>query len=79
VHLGAIAESNTIAPWAVFETPGLENLQSAAERVGPDVLKAARAQAGSMTYNDAIESVLHIIDRQLERADPAVPDEKSAS
>jgi hypothetical protein len=79
VQLGAIAESNTIAPWAVFETPGLENLQSAAERAGPDVLEAARAQANSMTYNDAIETVLHIIDQQLEGADPAVPDEKPSS
>ena len=76
VQLAAIAESQTIAPIAAFEPnmPGLDNLGTAAEQVGPEALEAARSRTASMTYRDAIEFTLNTIDRLIETTDdPAVP------
>jgi predicted ATPase/class 3 adenylate cyclase len=66
VQLAAIAESNAIAPIAVFDMPSLDNLGAAAKQVGPTALDGARSQAVSITYTDAVDFTLNTIDRLLQ-------------
>jgi hypothetical protein len=71
LEFAAIAESGAIIPSAPFALPGLERLADAVDELGPDALRAARALAASMTYDESLQYVFDGLDRIItEVAEP---------
>ena len=66
LELAAIAESDTIAPFPVFDNLGVsERLAHTIDELGPDALQAARSSAASMSYDAAVQYVFDAIDRLI--------------
>ena len=66
VEIGAIVESDAIAPLAVFATPDLAPL---VDDLATEI-DAARTRAASMSYEDALAFVFDAIDRLIDEQGP---------
>jgi len=69
VEIGAIVESDAIAPLAAFATPDLAPL---VEELATEIDKA-RARAALLTYDDALAFIFDAIDRLIAEHDTPGP------
>jgi hypothetical protein len=72
LDLAAIADCGVISTARVLDL-GLEWFTRLAGALGPDAVEAARARAGSMSYNDAIRYIFGNVERLIADAEAASP------